>query len=269
MREPPRENAMAGARGALRFALTESQERPDNRASGPKQAAHLQRRASMDNALSHKIDETPGEASAAREKTTQAELDCALWEAVLCCDPKETRKALAKGANPKSRNERGHTTLMWAAFSGSETIVKELIPLSDIEAVDDGGTTAIGWAGRSKNPAVVAALLLAGADAKAVNRNGKTALMLAADKGIFEVVALLAPVSDVWRKDWKGWAAADFVHEESPDGEQLGELFAIERAKAERAALLEEADEAQAAPGGAAERAASQSAAAARRPLAL
>jgi hypothetical protein len=239
-------------------------------ASGPKLAISWPRRANMDNAASHQIDEAPGEASTVREGMAQIELDHALWEAVVCGEPKEARKALAKGANPKSRNERGLTTLMWAAFVGSEAIVKELIPLSDIEAVDNGGTTAIGWAARSQNQAVVAALLLAGADAKAVNRNGKTALMLAADKSIFEVVALLAPVSDVWRKDWKGWTAADFVHEESPDGEQLGELFAIERAKAERAALLEEAEgteTARIAPCSA--EGAPDVAASARRPLAL
>ena len=88
--------------------------------------------------------------------------------------------------------------LIEAARSGDADLVAALLDQgADARAAEPDGTTALHWAARGASPDAVERLLAAGADAEQANRYGVTPLALAAESGEPAVVgALLAAGAD-------------------------------------------------------------------------
>jgi len=108
-----------------------------------------------------------------------------------------------RGALPKSRGFRyrktgafskaasGRTPLGLAVICKNEEAALFLIPLSDVSAEDDSGVQALAIAARHGEPALVSALLAAGAAVNHADKKGRTALMEAAHNGRVENTQLL------------------------------------------------------------------------------
>jgi len=88
----------------------------------------------------------------------------------------------------------GRTALMLACVEGEEELVRLLLPLSDPQASDRDGETALMLAAFG-HPACVE-LLLSLSDAHAQDGDGWTALMWAASSGSQRCIELLLPHSD-------------------------------------------------------------------------
>jgi Ankyrin repeats (3 copies)/Ankyrin repeat len=88
----------------------------------------------------------------------------------------------------------GRTALMLACVEGEEELVRLLLPLSDPQASDRDGETALMLAAFG-HPACVE-LLLPVSDAHAQDGDGWTALMWAASSGSQRCIELLLPHSD-------------------------------------------------------------------------
>ena len=102
-------------------------------------------------------------------------------------DAELVRLMAAKGADLNVRDRSGSTALMWGAFNdnGSAAIVEELIRLgADPLASNKAGDTALDWALRRGETAVVAALRKAGASNTAsVHSAAEKALLLLQQSG--------------------------------------------------------------------------------------
>ncbi len=85
-------------------------------------------------------------------------------------------KALRSGANVNARDNDGMTALMQAAGTNAESVKILLKAKADPNAKDDEGATALIWSAREGYPETVIALLNAGADVKARDKNGKRAV---------------------------------------------------------------------------------------------
>jgi len=108
------------------------------------------------------------------------------------------KQLIAAGANVNAADEsRRSTPLMWAASSGSIDAVQMLIRAGAIiDAKDKEGQTALMWAQIGSmysgyNPAIVKALIAAGADVNVVDTYGGTPLTRAAGADLSESVKLL------------------------------------------------------------------------------
>ncbi|THC46524.1 ankyrin repeat domain-containing protein [Massilia sp. Mn16-1_5] len=88
----------------------------------------------------------------------------------------------------------GRTALMLACVEGEEAFVRLLLPLSDPQASDRDGETALMLASFG-HPACVE-LLLPASDPHAQDGDGWTALMWAASSGSQRCIELLMPHSD-------------------------------------------------------------------------
>ena len=107
---------------------------------------------------------------------------------------------LAAGADVHARQTSGLTPLMTAARTGSVDVVQALIRGGAYinAAVTATGSTALMWAVSERHPAIVHALLAAGADPRASTIKGFTPLMYAARNGDVATAAdLIAAGSDV------------------------------------------------------------------------
>ncbi len=142
------------------------------------------------------------------------------------------------GADVRTKDKQGRTALMYAASSQFSEIVDALLhSRADVNEEDSSGETALHFAAGlassswnlidtgadyrrptanfwpnllppSPKPEVVALLLAAGADPNAVDFDGATALMYAAEEGVPEVLrALLAEQADMNVQDAEGRTA--------------------------------------------------------------
>jgi ankyrin repeat protein len=95
------------------------------------------------------------------------------------------RLLLTAGAEPNRARKSGETPLMTAAFTGSLELVQTLLShRADVNAVvTEGKQTALMWATSEKHPAIVKALVAAGADVNARTTGGFSALLFAARQG--------------------------------------------------------------------------------------
>lgn len=84
--------------------------------------------------------------------------------------------------------EAGGTALMMACHSGWDEGVKALLPISEIDAVDNRKSSALMWAAFSGRLGVLKILLNAGASVEGRDEDGNSALALAATCAQFEAM---------------------------------------------------------------------------------
>jgi len=100
----------------------------------------------------------------------------------------------------------GRTPLMTAIRFGNEEATRALLPVSDAKAVDQEGVSALIMAAERGRDAMVLDLLPE-SDPLAAGKDGKTALMHCAVRGNFDAVKLLLPMSDAKAVDCNGMSA--------------------------------------------------------------
>lgn len=145
----------------------------------------------------------------------------------------EVQAALSLGADPMAVDENGRTPLMlMSAGACSPAELETLIKVSNVNAQDSDGWTALFWA-LHFNPKLFEALLSAGADPLIADGYGETPLMVAASANNMSAVKRLAPISDLAAKNKEGQTA-----ENKADSERFpkiaSHLRAVELAKRER-----------------------------------
>jgi ankyrin repeat protein len=110
-----------------------------------------------------------------------------------------------------AKNKKQETALLLAAENGHAKIVNLLLESgADFRARDENGLTALLLAAQAFNPqaSVVELLLAKGEDANETDSNGNTALMLAARGGAFQIIEpLINGGADVKAKNKEGWTA--------------------------------------------------------------
>jgi uncharacterized protein len=173
-----------------------------------------------------------------RAAEEQTRLDEVLREA--CREGRDSlvRHMLAKGAKPSAQNKSGRNALMMATECEPETL-QALLALCDVDAQDRDGWTVLMFAAYAGLDETVEALLAAGANAKAVDHNGASALHMAAIQGSAYAAAAVARASDLDQVNALGQTAEQTAIERGHGG--VAEAIARERARREREALSEAA----------------------------
>ena len=118
----------------------------------------------------------------------------ALIGAIMRHDGTEVKRLLASGTNPNEGTFLGGTPLLLAVMQGSFDTSRALIAKgADVKAVDAGGNTAIMWAAANEvaDTDFIKELIASGVDPKATNKAGETALTWASKRGYTPVVELL------------------------------------------------------------------------------
>jgi ankyrin repeat protein len=127
---------------------------------------------------------------------------------------------MAHGADPNVRDTTGKTAMTYAAARGFDDIVRRLLGAGvDARARYGGDLTALMWAaghdegvGATASGRVIDLLLAHGAAVDDADDRGRTALMIAAELGYADVVAvLLRRGADRARKDKNGKSALDLA----------------------------------------------------------
>jgi ankyrin repeat protein len=109
---------------------------------------------------------------------------------------------LRHGVNPVTPDHHGRTPLAWAARSGGEAVVTQLLGANiassmspagvpHVDWADKRGRTALFWAAKTGSGPVVKALLEAGARLEIADRSGRTALYVAVEGNHIEVTRVL------------------------------------------------------------------------------
>ena len=90
-------------------------------------------------------------------------------------------------------DNEGFTLLMWAAWGGTEAVVELALnqPNVDLEARDNGGSTALLVAAEEGHKQVVLQLLARGANPAVEDNEGKTMLWWAQENGWVDLAAQL------------------------------------------------------------------------------
>lgn len=147
-------------------------------------------------------------------------------------DGKAIRKLLAKGANPLAQCKEGDTALMFAASKGCLEAVKALARVSDVDARNCNGQTAliVAAAGGLRNkPDVVREIIetimekSSDASIRARDHFGMNALMHAASECCFDACEVLLKKIDPISKDLKGRTA--LMHATQYGSDELIDLF--------------------------------------------
>ncbi|MEO7134005.1 MAG: ankyrin repeat domain-containing protein, partial [Vicinamibacterales bacterium] len=124
--------------------------------------------------------------------------------AAMNADRESVRALLKKGLDVNEAQGDGTTALHWAAIKGDAELAQMLIFAgANVRATTRlGAYTPLYLAAKGGHSGVVAALLTAGADAKAVTSNGTTPLMIAAAAGDTKSIAsLIENGADINAKD--------------------------------------------------------------------
>lgn len=128
---------------------------------------------------------------------------------------------LGRGANANNKDSRQRTALHWAAIRRNGKIVSELLKGEDKSMVDEQdilGRTALHWAARSGSATVTKLLLDAQANPFALDKDDRSALILAAELRRVEAVkTLLDNRSDPTTRDKDGKSALDLAATEGFD----------------------------------------------------
>lgn len=171
------------------------------------------------------------------DKNNQSFASRMLLKAADKCNLNDIQAALDLGADPSATDEHERTPLMlMAAGAGSAIELEMLIKVSNLDAQDSDGWTAILWA-LNFNPVVFESLLSAGANPRIADCDGETPLMRAAFVHNMDAVKRLAPLSDLAAKDDE-----DHTAESRADSEGFCEIADYLRAAAlakKEAELLE------------------------------
>eukprot|EP00928_Gymnodinium_smaydae_P041211 TRINITY_DN27898_c0_g1_i1.p1 TRINITY_DN27898_c0_g1~~TRINITY_DN27898_c0_g1_i1.p1 ORF type:complete len:407 (-),score=89.03 TRINITY_DN27898_c0_g1_i1:44-1168(-) len=141
---------------------------------------------------------------------------------------------LDANANPNHGDNSGATALHFAASRGATPVVVSLLrACAEAGRCDDEGEEPLFWA---QGPSVVRTLIRAGADVGKVSKQGRTALMRAAERGDDETVEALAtsPGVDLDFADGQGRTARMLAEAAGYDGvaQRLVELGATPAAQA-------------------------------------
>ena len=113
---------------------------------------------------------------------------CGLYSALCDTSPAE-RLNIVKQANLDIQDEYGYTALMWAAKYGQTAIVDLLIKAGANKNIKDNeGHTALMLAACNNHKDIVGLLIKAGANKNIKDKYGHTALMLAAEYGQTAIV---------------------------------------------------------------------------------
>ncbi|RYP54685.1 hypothetical protein DL768_000621 [Monosporascus sp. mg162] len=91
------------------------------------------------------------------------------------------RRLMEHGAEIAARDKSGMTALHEAAANGRDGVIQFLLDQIDIGAEDDQGATPLHWAAAGGHEVATALLLSKGANAQAVDKEGRTALHYAAE----------------------------------------------------------------------------------------
>ena len=141
------------------------------------------------------------------------EASAKLLAAAIACEGDEIVAALAAGADPNAADEQGNTALILAAAGGFFGDAKPAITAlaaakANLDARNRDGVTALMVAARENEWSYAEALIAAGAEVSAADPDGWTALMYAAYNGSATVAkALLAAKADPKPRAKSGWDA--------------------------------------------------------------
>ena len=119
------------------------------------------------------------------------------WTALMIASVKghtdAVRQLLDRGADPNLRDIYGWTPLMRAVYEGRDSVAQALLeqPDVDLNARNDQGATALYLAAVQGNERLARALLLAGADPRMADRDGRTPESVAIAAGHADVAKLL------------------------------------------------------------------------------
>ncbi|HEX4793597.1 MAG TPA: ankyrin repeat domain-containing protein [Humisphaera sp.] len=144
--------------------------------------------------------------------------DRALLKAIDARHEKVFEMLLAHGANARAADAEGATAIMLAARTGSMAMVKALVDRgagADPNAADKQGNTLFIYAVRSGSAELIKSMLDRGANPRAVNSQGRTAIMNlpapAASESGAQIIALLRLLQekgvDINAKDKRGQTA--------------------------------------------------------------
>ena len=101
------------------------------------------------------------------------------------------RLLLSGGADPKQRAIGGCTPLQVACSHGQLECAKILLPISDIDAADDEGRTALYWACKADKEECAGLLARKGANQTIRTSDGGTAMSIAKENGNSNIVRIL------------------------------------------------------------------------------
>jgi len=140
------------------------------------------------------------------------------------------RDALNAAAYVDSRDSRGHTALLIAAYHNAINVAGLLIAAgADVNAMDDLQDSPFLYAGAEGRLEILKMTVAAGADLKSVNRYGGTALIPAAHHGHVETVRYLLTTNiDIDHVNNLGWTAlleAVILGDGSPAYQQIVKLL--------------------------------------------
>ncbi len=124
-----------------------------------------------------------------------------LMVAAMCSDIRAIDLLVQHGASVNSRDDDGHTPLMWSVSLDDTPGAAEFLLSRNVsvDAVDDKGNTALIYAARLHNEKCVEKLLKYGASRARRNRKGQTAFDLVRQLGSPRLLAMLAPKGSVPR----------------------------------------------------------------------